>query len=221
MVLIQDVPGAVERAPTLTGAEARVMDRVEETWGGLCRVYGEAYGLPDGWLQAMIYQESGGDPMARNKEGTPLDPNDDGIGLLQITHPSLKGRRRVQIEGKWAWVGGLTDSQVFLPSKNLEIGSKYIAEKFKIYGNNFPKIAAAFNAGSARPATDPSHDNPWSLHSTGHHVTNEVSALNYWITKYKNLGQGKPVELIDLVAMAREADDMARRDTEPPPKDSA
>jgi hypothetical protein len=79
MILIQDVPGAVERAPTLTAEYAVVMDKVEETWGGMCRIYGEAYGLPDGWLQAMIFQESRGNPDARNPEGT-TDPRDDGLG---------------------------------------------------------------------------------------------------------------------------------------------
>jgi soluble lytic murein transglycosylase-like protein len=220
MVLIQDVPGAVERAPILSPAQAVIMDRVESTWGGMCRIYAEAYGLPDGWLQAMIFRESGGDPNARNPEGT-KGPEDDGIGLLQITHPSLKGRRRVTIDGHVKWVGGLSDAELLVPATNIGIGAKYAREQMLRYGNDFPRVAAAFNAGSAHPAADPEHDNPWSLHSTGNHITIEVSALNYWISKYKNLGHVEPAPLIDLMAMAREADDMARRDTEPPPKDSA
>ena len=225
--MVQRQPGAIaatlarlslliHRAPILTGAQAVLMDRVEETWGGMCRVYGEAYGLPDGWLQAMIFQESRGNPNARNSEGTPKDPKDDGIGLLQITHPSLKGRRRFEFDGKTRWVGGLSDEDLFVPAKNLEIGAKYVLEQYKRYGNDFPRVAAAFNSGSARAPADGVHENPWWLHSTGNHVTMEVAALNYWISKYKMTGHSKPVELIDLVALAREADDAARRDTDPP-----
>jgi soluble lytic murein transglycosylase-like protein len=219
MILIQDLPGAAERAPILAASEARIMDRVEEQWGPLCRQVGEAYGLPDGWIQATIYQESGGKADARNKEGTSLDPTDDGIGLMQITHPSLKGRRRISVDGSTKWVGGKTDAELFVPGTNLTIGAKYLSEQFKRYGNDFPRVAAAFNAGSARPPGDKDHENPWWLHSTGSHVSNEVAALNYWISKYSH--RTKELEapaLISLVDMAREADDAARRPTDPPPK---
>ena len=218
MILIQDLPGGPERAPFLAPSEAKIMDTVEERWGHLCRLIGEAYGVPDGWLQATIYQESHGNPSARNTEGTPKDPMDDGIGLMQITHPSLKGRRRVSIDGKAMWIGGLSDAELFVPSKNVEIGAKYLSEQYKRYGNDFPRVAAAFNAGSARP----SDLNPWNLYSTGSHVSSEVAALNYWITKYKHkVVTIEPPTLISLVDMAREADDAARRPTDPPPKESA
>ena len=216
MILIQDVPGAVERAPVLTGAQAQVVDRIEETWGGMCRLFSEAYGLPDGWLQAMIFGESEGNPNAFRRE-----PNGwTGVGLLQITYPGLKGARKVTIDGKSKWVGGKSDEELFRPAVNLDVGAKYIASHYKLYGNDFPKVAAAFNAGSVRPPQDKDHENPWWLHSTGNHITREVSALNYWISKHKKLGHSNP-ELIDLLALAREADDAARRDTEPPPKESA
>lgn len=219
MILIQDLPGAVERAPVLSGPQAAVMDRVEERWGNMCRVYSEAYGLPDGWLQAMIYGESEGNERAFRRE-----PNGfTGIGLLQITYPTLKGhhpeKRTVHVDGETktvtVWVGGKTDEEIFNPAVNLDIGAKYIATHYRMYGNDFPRVAAAFNAGSARPPGDKAHENPWWLHSTGNHISREVSALNYWIGKYKMLGQANPT-LISLVDLAREEDDAARRDTEPP-----
>ena len=209
MILIQDLPGAVERAPTLSGADARLMDSVEEKWGGMCRLYAEAYGVPDGWLQAMIFQESGGNPDAFRRE-----PNGwTGVGLLQITYPALKGFRKVTIDGKSKWLGGKTDEEVMQPAVNLDIGAKYLGSLYRQYGNDFPKNAAAFNSGSVRE----SDQNPWGMHSYGSHITREVSALNYWISKYKNLGHSKDTApLIDLIALAREEDDAARRDTEPP-----
>jgi hypothetical protein len=122
----------------------------------------------------------------------------------------------VTIDGKTKWVGGMLDPEIMVPATNFSIGAKYIAEKLKVYGNDFPRVAAAFNSGSAHPPSDKDHENPWWLHSTGNHVTMEVAALNYWISKYKNMGHSKPAELISLVDLAREADDAARRDTEPP-----
>ena len=137
---------------------------VEERWGPLCREIGAKYLLPDGWLQAMIWRESGGNQWARNREGTD-DSRDDGIGLLQITSKALKGN----------W----TDPQLFEPRRNIEIGAKYIswlASLGSIKGD-FPKVAAAFNAGSVRDSSR----NRWGMVSTGNHVDEEVRALNTWI----------------------------------------
>lgn len=215
MILIRDVPGAVERAPTLHGAETKLMDKIEADWGGMCRLYAEAYGLPDGWLQAMIFQESGGNPDARNPEAN-KGPEDDGLGLLQITHPSLKGRRRIVVDGQSRWIGGRTDAELLVPSTNLDIGAKYLAQHYKRIGNDFPRNAAAFNAGSDHPPSDKDHENPWWLHSTGNHVSREVAALNYWIQAFAAKPDLEQPQLISLVALAREEDERARRDTEPP-----
>lgn len=210
MVVIRTTPDAAEHAPSLTGPQAVILDQVEAKWGGMCRVYSEAYGLPDGWIQAMIYRESGGNEGAFRRE-----PNGwTGIGLLQITYPALKGHRKVTENGVSRWVGGKSDEEVFRPSTNLDIGAKYIASLMKTYGNDFPKVAAAFNAGSVRP----SNENPWGMHSTGNHISAEVAALNYWIRRHKvTKNDEDTIELIDLVELARQEDERARRDTDPPP----
>jgi soluble lytic murein transglycosylase-like protein len=202
MILIRDLPDAVERAPTLHGAETRVMDKIEEQWGDRCRAHSVQRQIPDGWLQAMIYRESGGKERAFRQE-----PNGwTGIGLFQITHPSLKLRKYDWKSERW--VGGLTDEQVFDPETNIGIAAKYITGFIVIYGNNFPRVAAAFNAGSAK-ATDA---NPWGLVQTAGHVSAEVAALNYYLsTKTQS-----PPELISLVDLAREEDDAMRRETTPP-----
>ncbi len=202
MILIRDVPGGPERAPILAGAEAQLMDKVEAQWGERCRSHSIPRNIPDGWLQAMIYRESGGNQKAYRKE-----PNGwTGVGLLQITHPSLKQKRWIPAEKRW--IGGLTDEQVFEPDMNIGIAAKYVATFIIAYGNDFPRVAAAFNAGSARP----SELNPWGLVSTGSHISAEVAALNY----YLSTRVVEPPELISLVDLARDADEAARRDTEPP-----
>lgn len=164
LILTWDLPNGAEEVPMLRSEQWKGVQSVEEHWGPLCREVGAKYLLPDGWLQAMIWRESGGNQWARNREGTD-DPRDDGIGLLQITSKALKGN----------W----TDPQLFEPRRNLEIGAKYVswlASLGSIKGD-FPKVAAAFNAGSVR---DSSH-NRWGMVSTGNHVDEEVRALNTWI----------------------------------------
>jgi soluble lytic murein transglycosylase-like protein len=168
-------------------------------WSDPFRVWGQ--GVRWEWLIAMAFQESRFNPNAVNPE-VKVGPEDDGIGLFQITHPSLKGRRQEKrLDGSTHWVGGYTDEQLKDPQLNTTIASRYILDLTKRYGNNFPKISAAFNAGSVRP----SDKNPWGMHSTGAHITYEVAALNYTI-----LRGVEEAPLFDLVNIAREADDAAR-----------
>lgn len=203
MVLVAESPAYVERAITLAEAEAKVIVKIEDTYGDLCRAIGAFFDLPDGWLQAMIYQESRGNPRAFRKE-----PNGwTGVGLLQITHPSLKA--------------GVKDADLYLPAVNIRVGAKYIQSLVTRYGADFPKVAAAFNAGSVRE----SDANPWGMHMKELHVTHEVAALNSWTLYRRAKMQAEreaPIEppqvaLIDLTELAREEDERARRDTDPAP----
>jgi hypothetical protein len=202
MVLVAEPPAYVERAITLTEEQTRVIVKVEADWGELCREVAGPLGIPDGWLQAMIYRESGGNRRAFRQE-----PNGwTGVGLLQITHPSLKA--------------GRTDAEVFIPHINVGIGARHVRGLIAKYGTDFPKVSAAFNAGSVRE----SEANPWGMVSTGAHVTSEVAALNSWILYQRAKMQAErdlpiappAIALIDLTELAREQDDAARQDTEPP-----
>jgi hypothetical protein len=169
-------------------------------WSDAFRVWG--LGVRWEWLIAMAYQESGFNPNAINPE-VKAGPEDDGIGLFQITHPSLKGRKQTRRpDGSTYWSGGYTDEQLKDPQLNTTIAARHILDLVKRYGNNFPKISAAFNAGSVRP----SDKNPWGMHCTGNHITYEVAALNYTILR----GTEQP-QLIDLTQTARDADDEARK----------
>jgi len=152
--------GGPEFVPTLRGPNASGMDRVVSTWGQIAHAAAARWGLPATWLLSMIWRESGGNARAIRHE-----PNGwTGVGLMQITHPSLKG--------------GLSDEAVFDPKTNVEIGARYIAKQLVTrYGQDFPKISAAFNAGSVRP----SDKNEWHMVCTGNHVDAEVGAVNYQI----------------------------------------
>ncbi len=149
--------------PTLTGKYADVMSSVIARWGDTVRPIAEQFGIVERWILAMIYQESGGNPRAFRRE-----PNGwTGIGLLQITHPSLKG--------------GHTDEQLFDPQLNLTIGTRYIVGIAKRPDVNWdwPKVAATFNAGSPRP--NPKSE--WNLYCTNGHVDSEVSAQNFVVLR--------------------------------------
>lgn len=202
LVVVIEPPAYVsERVPVLDFAGTLKMAAIERDWGALCREKGKDYDIPDGWLQAMIYRESGGDQSARR-----VEPNGQvGVGLLQITNPSLKG--------------GRSDAEVFIPAINLKIGASYISTLIGRYGKDFPKVAAAFNHGHV----EESDLNPWGMVSTGNHISIEVAALNTWTTaRAHELGLIVARTFFDLTEVSREADDAARHDTEPaPPPDDA
>lgn len=215
MVVFTDPPAIVdERAPLLDSVGTALLSAIEVEWGEECRRKATQWNVPDGWLQAMIYRESGGKPGALRTEGNGWV----GVGLLQITHPSLKGARRILVDGKAKWVGARPDAEIALPSTNIYIGAKYIKELIGKYGKDFPAVSAAFNHGSVSP----SPANPWGMVSTGNHISEEVAALNTWIKlRREALEMTTARTFIDLTELARSADDDARKDTEPPPPDAA
>lgn len=157
----------VKGTPKVPGFQP-VIDR----WEALCRSVSFTFGIPPGWLLAMVWRESGGNPRAyrleRNKDGSPRVVKGrllTGIGLLQITHPDLKR--------------GLTDEALYDPETNLLCGARYIVDLIARFGRDFPVIAAAFNSGG-RYETDA---NPWGMKQTEGHVSAEVSALNYYLLR--------------------------------------
>lgn len=161
VVLVQTSPEALEAPPVLAAEHRPAMDEVVRRWEALAQEVSGVYAIPDGWLLAMIKRESNGDPAALRRE-----PNGwTGVGLLQITHPSLKRQ--------------LSDAEVFVPRVNLTIGAKYTKELIAKYGRNAPMVFAAFNAGSVRE----SEANPWGMVQTPGHVSSEVAALNYYLLR--------------------------------------
>jgi hypothetical protein len=157
-------PGEPEHTLTLGLQMAALMDRVITRWEQLAETHAIRVGIPRGWILAMIWRESGGNPNARNPEGT-ADPSNDGIGLLQLTSSGFKI--------------GHTDSELMNPDLNLRIGTDYIASLARRYQHDFPRVSAAFNAGSVRP----SDANPFGMYTTGNHIEAEIAALDYYLTR--------------------------------------
>lgn len=141
--------------PTRPGVEC--CDHIIARFGDIFRSEADAAGIPWEWLVAMARRESGGNPRAQSADG--------GSGLFQITDKGLRA--------------GHTDEELYDPQRNTRIAARYIAWLARKYGPDFPKVSAAFNAGSVRP--DPK--SPWNMHATGDHIDVEVAALNYALTR--------------------------------------
>ncbi|MES2359966.1 MAG: transglycosylase SLT domain-containing protein [Gemmatimonadota bacterium] len=196
----------------------QAFDVGEAKFHDLNTVAEQKYSLPEGWLAAMEWQESGFNPRAyrierqRREDGVmvPIVSPDGrpltGVGLLQITNPGLKGR--------------LTDAALFDPATNIDVGARYVAFLRDKYGDDFPKVSAAYNAGSVRPDAG----NPWNMHQYGAHVSSEVSALNYYIERRNEQHQHELVYLADTATAERfdlagliDWEGRATRETDPAP----
>src|ERR1700677_1551019 len=102
----------------------------------------QQYLVPDQVIDALIHQESGGNPRARGKAGE--------LGLMQ-----LKPQTAAQF--------GVTDPATLLnPAVNREVGKKYLQSLVVHYQGNIPMALAAYNAGQGN--VDRGHI-PASTHS--------------------------------------------------------
>lgn len=150
--------GGPEWTPTLSKAQTEDVDRVARDWGIESQKIGDRWGVPRDVLLAMIWQESRGNRNALRRE----PDGRTGVGLMQITSPSLKL--------------GYTDDHIMShPEVGIELGSRYIASLMKRYGRDWPSVFAAYNAGGVYP----SKKNDWGLACTGCHVDAEVGAYNH------------------------------------------
>jgi hypothetical protein len=208
-IVTWDLPSGPEKLIMLPADQRQAFDAGEAHYRELNEAAERKHGLPRGWLPAMQRQESGFNARAyrveRKKDGTPIYDKHGrlltGVGLMQITNGELKGMH--------------TDEELFDPSLNIEIGARYIAFLMSKYGDDFPTIAAAYNAGSPRKP-EPGHENPWDLHQTAGHVSNEVAALNYFLAR-EQLHQEQELVYLEEVAVSREFDLRPDVTTLPPP----
>jgi hypothetical protein len=184
---------------------ATACTRVDAMWRATVIPIAAKHGLSEDGILAMIKQESDGRPKAYRLEKSGAT----GIGLLQITDPGLKGHH--------------TDEQLYDPRLNIEIGTAYAAELARRYHTadglpDWPRVFAAFNAGSARP--DPK--SPWNLMCTGPHVDNEVRFLNTIIMARMNATQVAALEAFshqfDLEAALDLTPHHEEHDTKPAPE---
>jgi hypothetical protein len=164
-----------EVVPTLAGKWADSYDLVDDRWRSVATPVAVRWGIPVEWLLAMAWRESGGNPLATSQDG--------GVGLMQITSSALKAGHTAE---------ELLDGRV-----SLEVAARFIAALVKRpdVGRDFPRVSAAYNAGSVRP----SDANDWGMTCTGSHIESEVCALNRGILRRLSTEAHERGEVMALV----------------------
>ncbi|TPG56977.1 lytic transglycosylase domain-containing protein [Roseomonas nepalensis] len=108
----------------------------EDPWGPHLREASTRFGVPEGWLRAIMRQESGGRLFDGN--GLPITSPVGAMGLMQVmprTYDTLRARH------------GLGPDP-YEPRDNILAGAAYIREMHDRFGA--PGFAAAYNAGPDR-----------------------------------------------------------------------
>jgi len=109
-------------APPLAAREPMLSKLVEEA--------AARFGLPVGWIDAVIAVESGGTPAAVSPKGA--------MGLMQLMPPTWRELRAEQALG----------SDPFEPRSNILAGAAYLRRLYDRFGRS--GFLAAYNAGPAR-----------------------------------------------------------------------
>lgn len=106
--------------------------RVINTWWPYIQRYAERYGVDPRFVAAHMYQESRGNPYAISNVGA--------IGLMQVMPKTGIG------------ICGYSINDLKEPLKNIECGTRYIAEMYKQF-KDYRWVAAGYYGGPGTPPT--------------------------------------------------------------------
>jgi len=129
------------------------MEQTWANWAGLILDAASANGIPPAWILAIMCQETGlwsDDPAEQAAKVS----YDGGVGLMQITHPSL-GSPKDMLD----------------PEANIAAGTGLLAKLSRTRNGQLPEIAANYNAGGVRCGAS---GNPWGMVMTGDYVGNVI-----------------------------------------------
>ncbi len=176
--------GGEEFAPTLHDANLiAVLEQGIATYELMFRSKAAVYDVPWEVLPSMALQESRFQKRAlrieRNKDGSPRYSPDGrpltGVGMFQITDPSIKG--------------SLPDELLYDVGVNTNLAIRHIANLWQrkecrdAQGKPDPvRVFAAYNAGSIYKPR-PGFENKWGMHCWYGHIDVEVAAWNYTILR--------------------------------------
>lgn len=153
------------------GREKTLYDKQVERWHSLAADNELRVGVPAALTKAFIFSESGGKPDAHGPQ------SDYGIGLMMITHNSLKQ--------------GLSNEEVFIPENNVRLGTDFLRTLAAKAGSYDPvQISSMYNCGPGAKGAKVSPDAPWGVceyHTpegvyTGY-ISKIVRSYNYGVLK--------------------------------------
>jgi soluble lytic murein transglycosylase-like protein len=147
-------------------------------WSSLILDGANTNGIPPQWILAIICQETG--PWSGNPDEQASKISfDGGVGLMQITDPSL-GDPHDMLD----------------PATNVAVGSAFLGRLSRAHDGELPEVAAGYNVGSVRWG---STSNPWGMVMTGDYVGNVIK-WNNTALMYLNLGRSHVVLGLSLAA---------------------
>lgn len=151
-----------------------------EQWVSLAEKYAALYHVPLSWVLAVIYAESGGDPMAGSSD-------DLGAGLMQLTLS----------------VYHLSRTEAQDPETSIRLGTQTLGQA-KAKGYDLPAVASLYNAGGGTTGTPhPNAADPWGYVETtpsipySGYIEKVVAANNYFVKRFP-AGAGLPTSLAGI-----------------------
>lgn len=161
----------LEDNPHTFGNEKTLYDKQVERWHSLAADNELRTGVPAALTKAFIFSESAGDPKQHGPQ------SDYGIGLMMITHPSIKQ--------------GLSNEEIFIPENNVRLGTDFLRTLAAKAGSYDPvQIASMYNCGPGAQGAKVSPSAPWGVceyHTpegvyTGY-ISKIVRSYNYGVLK--------------------------------------
>lgn len=152
------------------GREKTLYDKQVERWHSLAADNELRTGVPAALTKAFIFSESAGDPKQHGPQ------SDYGIGLMMITHNSLKQ--------------GLSNEEVFVPENNVRLGTDFLRTLAAKAGSYDPvQISSMYNCGPGAHGAKVSPGAPWGVCEysrdgvyTGY-ISKIVRSYNYGVLK--------------------------------------
>lgn len=123
----------------------------EERWDPIIKAKAAIHGVPYPLVQAVIGRESQFKPDAYRGEP---QKQDGSIGLMQILYNTARDMGYTGPVGSAASLTGLYE-----PATNIEYGTRYLSQQYRLAGNSAAGAASAYNGGwrpnlgFGRPAT--------------------------------------------------------------------
>ena len=133
----------------------RVIQDVWDRYGAIMERWSTHYGVPFEIVMTTVCVESRGEPRARNNRN---------YGIMQL----LVRTARYVLNDQ-----SLTEESLYDPDTAVKAGTAYMALQQRSTRYDPPKVAAAYNAGSLRSAS-----NPWGMRQYGRHLDKTVLWFN-------------------------------------------